>query len=235
MSHARRTAIRNAAKRTPPTRARSPRRRPRRLAYRVSLSAVGLLAALLIWAFAARKFAPRANTNRQNFDAIIVLGTPADSDGNPTPELLDRVTEAVGEYERGMAPRIIVTGGAAYNRFVEADVMTRVAQAQGVPASVILEEPQARDTIQNACYSVRILKSHGWQSAEVVTSAYHLPRAAMIFSRIAQKDIIPLTWRVHAAPANPAPGYRGSIAEVVDTLKTARYLVWSRWAETCTP
>ena len=182
---------------------------------------------MLIWAIIARSIAPHANTSRQTFDAIVVLGTPADSDGNPTPELLDRITEGVHEYERGVAPHLIVTGGAAHNHFVEADVMAGVARAQGVPASAIFEEPQALDTIQNACYSTRILKAHGWRSVEVVSSAFHMPRAAMIFSRL------PVEFRVHAASANLTPGYYGRAAALVETLKTARYLVWSRWAETC--
>ena len=184
---------------------------------------------MLLWAVAARTLAPLSNTGRQSFDAIVILGTPGDSDGNPTPELLDRVTEGVHEYERGVAPRIIVTGAAAHNQFVEADVMARVAVAQGVPASVILEETRALDTIQNACYSTRILEAHGWRSAEVVSSASHLPRAALIFSRL------PIEWRMHAAPRNLTPGYYSRVATVVETLKTARYLAWSRWMESCGP
>jgi uncharacterized SAM-binding protein YcdF (DUF218 family) len=202
------------------------------LVSRIALIAAALAMALIVWAIIARHVTPMANTNRQNFDAIIVLGTPADSDGNPTPELLDRITEGVHEYERGIAPRLIVTGAAAHNRFVEAEVMAHVAQAQGVPASVIFQEPQARDTIQNACYSDRILNAHGWHSVEVVSAASHLPRAAMIFSHLPGR---PLQWRMHAAPDNLTPGYFSRGAAIVETIKTARYLVWSRWTETCSP
>jgi uncharacterized SAM-binding protein YcdF (DUF218 family) len=216
---------------------RRPQRRHRsRLVVRIFLVCFALFAALLVWAVAARALAPHANSSRQNFDAILVLGTPADSDGNPTPELLDRVTEAVHEYERGVAPRIIVSGAAAHNRFVEADVMARVAQAQGVPASVLFEEPQALDTIQNACYSAHILESHGWRSVEVVSSAYHLPRAAMIFARLSRrKPAGGLEWAMHAARADLTPDYWSRAASAVETLKTARYLLWSRWVETCAP
>jgi uncharacterized SAM-binding protein YcdF (DUF218 family) len=206
------------------------------LVARIFLVCFGLLAALLVWAVAARTLAPRANSSRQSFDAILVLGTPADSDGNPTPELLDRITEGVREYERGVAPRIVVSGAAAHNRFVEADVMARVAEAQGVPASVILEEPRALDTIQNACYSAHILESHGWRSVEVVSSASHLPRAAMIFARLSrQKPAGALEWAIHAARSDLTPGYYSRAANVAETLKTARYLIWSRWVETCAP
>jgi uncharacterized SAM-binding protein YcdF (DUF218 family) len=196
---------------------------------RISLVCAGLLVTLIVWAIIARATAPRANTRRETFDAIVILGTPADSDGNPTPELLDRITEGVHEYEHGVAPRLIVTGAAAHNRFVEADVMAGVARAQGVPASSIFEEPQALDTIQNACYSTRILKAHGWHSVEVVSSASHLPRAGMIFSRL------PVEFRTHATNPNLTPAWYGSAAALVETLKTARYLVWSHWVESCSP
>jgi uncharacterized SAM-binding protein YcdF (DUF218 family) len=164
------------------------------------------------------------------FDAIIVLGTPADSDGNPKPELLARVTEAVQEYKRGVAPRLILTGGAAQNRFVEARVMARTAQAQGIPESAIFLEPQAPDTMQNACYATRIMTAHGWRSAEIVSGAVRLPRAGLIFNSL------PLQWSTHAAPplSPQSPAYEDAIA-TVEVLKTVRYLIWARWAERCEP
>jgi uncharacterized SAM-binding protein YcdF (DUF218 family) len=194
------------------------------------VAAVLLVSALFIWAVAARSLAPSSNTALTRFDAIIVLGYPADGDGNPTPTQLARVTEAVHEYERGVAPRLIVTGGAVANHFVEAEVMARTAHAQGVPDSAIFVEPAARDTIQNACYAARIMKAHGWESAEIVSSVSHLPRAALIFSKL------PLEWSTHAAPAmSPESGAHRRGVTFVETLKTLRYLTWARWSERCEP
>jgi uncharacterized SAM-binding protein YcdF (DUF218 family) len=134
----------------------------------------------------------------------------------------------VQEYELGVAPRIVVSGGAAHNPFVEAQAMARTAEAQGVPASAVIEEQQAMDTIQNLCYSTRILRKHGWQSAEVVSSASHLPRAALILGRL------PLSWRLRAAPLpGPEPPSLSAFLTVIETLKTMRYLVWARQTETC--
>jgi uncharacterized SAM-binding protein YcdF (DUF218 family) len=165
-----------------------------------------------------------ANTSRDHFDVILVLGTSADDDGNPTPEQLARVTEAVREYERGVAPRIVFTGGAAHNEFVEADVMARAAAAQGIPPSAIFVESKAQDTIQNACFSAHLMGNHGWRSAEVVSSGFHLPRASMIFGHT------PLEWRMHAAPAmQPGEGGSGGL----EVLKTVRYLTFANWAERC--
>lgn len=203
------------------------------MSWKARLIATGCaaIASLAAWGGIARYLAPDSNTALTRFDAIIVLGSPADRDGNPTPLQLSRVNEAVREYERGVAPRIIVSGGATRRNFVEAEVMARTAQAEGIPASAIFIEGQAKDTIQNACYSVRIMKSHGWQSAEVVSSPSHLPRAGMIFDRL------PIEWRVHAAPSlRPRPGSGFQLfANSLETLKTVRYLIWARYMDQCQP
>jgi uncharacterized SAM-binding protein YcdF (DUF218 family) len=193
----------------------------------VSAAVLGAIGLLVLWAVIARRVAPMANSSRDHFDAIVVLGHPADDDGNPTPEQLARVTEAVREYERGVAPRILFSGGAAANRFVEADVMARVAAAQGIPPSAIFVETKAQDTIQNACYSARVMSNHGWRSAEVVSSEYHLPRASMIFGHTR------LEWRMHAASTLQAGETSSEGMPAIEILKTIRYLVYANWAERC--
>jgi uncharacterized SAM-binding protein YcdF (DUF218 family) len=196
---------------------------------RLILAGSGVAVLLLLWAILARILAPTGNTSATRFDAIIILGASIDADGNPTPVLLSRVTEGVREYERGVAPRIIVTGGKT-SAYTEADVMARIARAQGVPDSAIIAEPQAENTIQNACFSARIMKQHGWKSAEVVTSASHLPRADMIFSHT------PIDWRGHAAPSFYASSADPSwSASTIEVLHMGYYLLYSQWAERCSP
>ena len=223
-----------------------PRRTPRRIPHkksrrkplgwkaRLAIAAGAVVFVVLAWAAIARVLAPKSNTSLTRFDAIIVLGSPADSDGNPKPSQLARVTEAVHEYERGVAPRLILTGGAATNRFVEARVMARTAEAQGIPASAILIEPEATDTIENACYSIRLMKEHGWRSAEVVSAAFHLPRAGLIFD--AMSGSTPIDWSTHPAPplTVTSSAYQTALS-AVEVLKTARYLTWARWTEHCEP
>jgi uncharacterized SAM-binding protein YcdF (DUF218 family) len=225
---------------TRPTRRRAPTRRPRHRyksidlgrnpwIVRTSLGGILLVLILVGWSVIARRLAPVANTSRDHFDTILVLGSPADSDGNPTPEEMARVSEAVREYERGVAPRLLFTGGPAHNKYVEADVMAGAAAAQGIPPSAIFVETKADNTIQNACYSERIMQAHGWHSAEIVSSAYHLPRASLIFGRTS------LDWRLHAAPP-VQPGAEGSGTDsALEILKTVRYLVYASWADHCEP
>jgi uncharacterized SAM-binding protein YcdF (DUF218 family) len=143
---------------------------------------------------------PTHNTAATHFDTLIVLGYPAGADGTPSPEQRERVLEGVRQYKAGVASHIIMTGGAAHNRFVEAHVMDEFAQSQGVPASAIIEEPQAKNTIQNLYYSARIMHQQGWTSAEIVSSPSHLPRAALIVNALnSDQPSLYINWRTHAA------------------------------------
>jgi uncharacterized SAM-binding protein YcdF (DUF218 family) len=143
---------------------------------------------------------PSHNTAATHFDTIIVLGTPARSDGSPSPEQRERVLEGVREFRAGVAPHLIMTGGAAHNRFVEAHVMAQFARSQGVPADAISEEGHAQNTIQNIFYSSQIMHSHGWTSAEIVSSPYHLGRTALILGAFNRRQpALHIDWRTHAA------------------------------------
>jgi uncharacterized SAM-binding protein YcdF (DUF218 family) len=160
-----------------------------------------ILVALIVLTIGGAAFVyrsiPTSNTNLTHFDAIIVLGTPANLDGTPSPEQRERTLEGVREFKAGVAPHLIFTGGPAHNQFVEAHTMAVLALAQEVPADAILEEGQAQNTVQNIFYSQRIMAAHGWTSAEVVSSPSHLPRTALILKHFS------IAWTTHPAPWPP--------------------------------
>jgi uncharacterized SAM-binding protein YcdF (DUF218 family) len=153
-----------------------------------------LLVLLILGATFVYRAIPNHNTDSTHFDTLIVLGTPAKADGTPSPEQKERTLEGVREFKAGVAPHLIMTGGAAHNQFVEAHVMANLAIEQGVPASAILEEQQAQNTIQNIYYSEQIMAAHHWTSAEVISSPSHLPRASLILQHYS------FGWRTHPAP-----------------------------------
>ena len=159
------------------------------------------LAALVVLAIVDAAFVysniPTTNTNLTHFDTIIVLGTPAKLDGNPSPEQRERTLEGVRQFKAGIAPHLIFTGAAAHNQFVEAHTMATLAEAEGVPPDAIIEEGQAQNTVQNIFYSHRIMAAHGWTSAEVVSSPSHLPRTALILEHFS------FQWSTHPAPWPP--------------------------------
>jgi uncharacterized SAM-binding protein YcdF (DUF218 family) len=154
---------------------------------------------LVFAAFVVRSYRtiPLSNTERTQFDAIIVLGTPSFPDGSLSPEQRERVLEGVSEYRRHVADHIVVTGGAAHNSIVEAHTMGVFAKSLGVPADAVIEEGQAHTTIENFYFSMAIFRQHGWTSAETVSSPSHLPRAALILAHWQ------LAWRADAAPWPP--------------------------------
>ncbi len=164
----------------------------RRFALLLLLAAASLAAAWRYW-----RALPLANTAQVHFDAILVLGSPCRDDGSPTPEQRERTLAGVRAWRAGRAPYLVVSGGPARNRWVEADSMARIARQAGVPAGAVLEEPRALNTVENVGYTYALMRQHGWRSLDVVSSPSHLPRAGLILARF------PIAWRTEAAPWPP--------------------------------
>ena len=118
--------------------------------------------------------------------AIVVLGIRPGlmPDGSVNPELARRMTRGLELFERGLAPKHLVTGGSIQP--TDADVMRRIALEHGVAPSKIIFEPRALDTIGNARRSVGLLcLSRGPRRCRpeiiLVTSPFHLARSARLF------------------------------------------------------
>lgn len=182
-----------------------------------------IVVAALVWAALARHFAPQGNAGTGRVDVLVVLGTPTNGDGDPSAAMLDRVNEAVAEYERGTSSRVLFTGGAAHNHFVEADAMARAAEADGVPQDAIYRERAALNTMQNLRNSLVVAKANGWRSMEVISSPAHLPRVRAMMAVLSAGEV---RWRVHAAPEIDTPAYYRELAPAVEVLKMAHFLLW---------
>ncbi len=190
--------------------------RPRRHLPLLWLCVGSLLASLAIAAFVVLSFrqAPSSNTRLERFDTLLVLGAPAAEDGSIGIEQKWRMDESIREFRRGRAGRMIVSGGAVFNRFVEARAMADYAVREGIPPQDVLEEPASRNTVENIFNSQTLMDDHGWRSVEVVSSPEHLPRTALLL------QYTHLMWRTHAAPT-PGRGesdiVRHTIAEALAT------------------
>jgi len=136
-------------------------------------------------------FAPPLDTlHQQRADVIIVLGVPAKVDGTPSDMMAARVERGVELFKQGVAPHMIVSGTAAHNKWVEAEVMKAYAQKLGVPAEAVIAEGKSQNTAQNLFYSTAAMADHGWTTAVIVTSTIHVPRAAYFAARH------PITYRM---------------------------------------
>lgn len=142
------------------------------------------------------KTVPRGNTEQEHYDTLIVLGAPANPDGQPSVEQRERVMEAVREFQRGRAGHLIVTGGAAHNPWIESMIEAEVARTGGVPADSVLVEVRSTNTIENVWFAWQMMQARGWKSAEVISSHSHLPRASLILRHY---EPLGMKWHVRAA------------------------------------
>jgi uncharacterized SAM-binding protein YcdF (DUF218 family) len=122
-------------------------------------------------------------------DAIVVLGGGVHPDGTLPRMAISRVARAVELFEYGVAPRIIFSGRCGLTAPVpavtEAAAMAALACDFGVPEDACLLEEDAKDTLGNAYFTwARFLEPNGWTSIRVVTSDFHLSRAAWVFRKI---------------------------------------------------
>lgn len=170
-----------------------PRSRVRRVIL-VSLAVLAVCwmasAGLVLW-FASRDRAVPT-------DAIVVLGA-AQYRGRPSPVLRARLDHAVGLFARGIAPRLVLTGGIAEGDTAsEAAVSRTYVMRQGVPDSAILLENEGRTTHQSMRAVALLLHSREMDRAVVVSDGFHLFRA---WTSARHHGLSVLT-----SPARPAEG-----------------------------
>lgn len=115
--------------------------------------------------------------------AIVVLGA-AQYRGRPSPVLRARLDHAVSLYARGIAPRVVVTGGIAEGDTASEAAVGRVyALAAGVPDTAILLENEGRTTGQSMDGVARLLKARRIDTVVVVSDPFHVLRAARVAQR----------------------------------------------------
>jgi uncharacterized SAM-binding protein YcdF (DUF218 family) len=147
---------------------------------RLLLVAVGVLTCGLFGlAFVVDRFGQRERAVKA--DVVVVLGARVLPGGLGSPALRARVEKAVALYQRGLAPRLLFSGGVGVNPPAEARVMRELAVRLGVPEEACLLEERSHSTEQNARYSADMLRSLGARSVVVVSDPYHLLRARQYF------------------------------------------------------
>ena len=131
------------------------------------------VAAYIIWVGQRDDAAPA--------DAIIVLGAAA-YDAKPSPVFEERIRHGIDLYKRGLAPKLIFTGGygGVGARFSESQVARRYALRQGVPDKAILIESLSRNTHDNLRQARVLMQQHKLHSVIIVSDPLHMARALRI-------------------------------------------------------
>jgi len=153
----------------------------------------------------------------QAADAIIVLGA-AEYRGKPSPVLEARLNHALFLYLKGLAPRIITTGGAGGDPvFTEGSVGRAYLSERGVPPEAIVVEREGESTAQSVAAVVEIMRRMSLKSAIVVSDGYHIFRVKKMLESSGLK--------VYGSPrpSLPPQGWR---ERWVDMKQAVGYLLW---------
>ncbi len=111
---------------------------------------------------------------RQGSCGVLVLGYPARDDGSAHPVQVLRVKVGVEAFRERGCQRLVLSGGAVANEYVEADVMSRLASGLGVPREEIVAEREARSTWENVALSIPLLT--GYDTIYVASDSLHAYR-----------------------------------------------------------
>ena len=99
----------------------------------------------------------------------------------------DRLFQAINLYKTGVIKKILISGGSIEKiaiHKIEANSVARYLKQIGIPDSAILVEDKSRNTIENAANTFKMMtKIMPKAKILVITSAFHLPRAKLIFSK----------------------------------------------------
>ncbi len=115
----------------------------------------------------------------ESAELIVVLG--GDDNG-------ERAMEAVDLYRKGYAKKILMSGGPLAWNLTSAGWMKKQAMAMGVPSHAITLEDKSRSTLENALFTLPILKERGIKSFILVTSPTHSRRAKRVFKKVCSKE-----------------------------------------------
>ncbi|MEK9154067.1 MAG: YdcF family protein [Patescibacteria group bacterium] len=147
---------------------------------RRTVQTLAVLCAVLVFAYGAilaNVYRHAGIDQTRVIDVIIVLGA-SQWNGTPSPVFQARLDHAYDLYEEGYAPRIILTGGSGEGDvFSESDVGRKYLALRGVPSDAIHIEEVSHTTVQNLRESARIMQTHGYQSALLVSHDFHMMRA----------------------------------------------------------
>ncbi len=152
-------------------------------------------------------------------DAIVVFGA-AEYSGHPSPVLRARLDHAFDLFQKGIAPVVITTGGAASDpSFSEGGVGRDYLQRRGIPERNLIAETQGSDTAQSAVRVAVIMRANGLHSCVAVSDAYHVFRIKRLLEH---EGVGP----VYVAP-RPASRPHGGLQRLYAVLREAcSYLLW---------
>ena len=122
-------------------------------------------------------------------NAIVVLGAGSYNKNTLDGDSLNRLVGGYILYKKLHLP-IIFSGGYATSTRSTANIAKKILEQMGVNSKDIFIDNKSFDTNQNAIYTAKICRKQNFRKIILVTSAYHMRRAVMLFKKH-NLDVIP--------------------------------------------
>lgn len=141
-----------------------------------------------------------------DIDCIIVLGAGVWGD-NPSPMLEDRLLKGIELYNKGVAPKIIMSGDHGQKEYDEVNIMKEYAINAGVPSENVFMDHAGFSTYESIYRAKEIF---GVKNIVIVTQEYHLYRAIYIANKLGIK-----AYGVNADPRDYAGQLYREVREIL--------------------
>lgn len=117
----------------------------------------------------------------EDVDCIIVLGCQVRPDGRLSDMLHDRLTRALELYEKGVAPKLLMSGDHGGPYYNEVGAMKTFAVENGVPSEDVFMDHAGFSTYETVYRAKEIFQA---RKVVIVTQGYHLHRALYIAQQL---------------------------------------------------
>ena len=141
------------------------------------------------------------------YDAVVLLGGVVDEEATARsgqPAYNDNVERLVMTHKllRDGKARVAILSSSALDprlpHLGEPAVLARQLEDWGIAKERIVIEDRARNTRENAVYSQEIARARGYERVLIVTSAFHMVRAAECFAAVGMPvDTLAVDYRAH--------------------------------------
>lgn len=118
-----------------------------------------------------------------NSEVIVVLGGGVYGSGEVSEDALKRVIKAYQKFDG--SNKIVVSGGQLNEKLpYEADIIEKTLIDLGVSKNFIIKDTDSKDTVENAKFVKKIIDENNLNlEITLITSAYHMKRAVLLFKK----------------------------------------------------
>jgi uncharacterized SAM-binding protein YcdF (DUF218 family) len=194
--------------------------RPARRRWLLRLDALALAALAVFLTLTSIRIVQEGRMQELHAADVIVVFGAAEYAGHPSPVLRARLDHAYELFQRGVAPVVITTGGAASDpSFSEGGVGRDYLEHRGIPERSLIAETQGSDTAQSAVRVAVIMRANGLHSCVAVSDAYHVFRIKKVLEH---EGVGP----VYVAPRPDSRPHSVAQRAYAILREASSYLVW---------